>query len=125
MLAVALVAGIYLWFHESVAAIQAHSEDAKSAQKVLGEPPAPGHAAIALVIGYDHRADEAANTPSRSDTVMLLRADPDTKTHLDALVPARHDRHDPLPGRSRSSRRRSTRRTRTAARGDARRPSAT
>ena len=80
MLAVALVAGIYLWFHESVSAIQAHSEDVKSAQKFLGEPPAPGHAAIALVIGYDHRANEAANTPSRSDTVMLLRADPDTKS---------------------------------------------
>ena len=42
MLAVALVAGIYLWFHESVSAIQAHSEDVKSAQKFLGEPPAPG-----------------------------------------------------------------------------------
>jgi len=80
MLAVALVAGIYLWFHESVAAIQAHSEDVKSAQKFLGEPPTPGHAAIALVIGYDHRANETANTPSRSDTVMLLRADPDTKS---------------------------------------------
>jgi LCP family protein required for cell wall assembly len=80
MLAVALVAGIYLWFHESVAAIQAHSEDVKSAQKFLGEPPSPGHAAIALVIGYDHRANETANTPSRSDTVMLLRADPDTKS---------------------------------------------
>jgi LCP family protein required for cell wall assembly len=80
MLAVALVAGVYLWFHESVAAIQAHSEDVKSAQKFLGEPPAPGHAAIALVIGYDHRANEAANQPSRSDTVMLLRADPETKS---------------------------------------------
>ena len=80
MLAVALVAGVYLWFHESVAAIQAHSEDVKSAQAFLGEPPPPGHAAIALVIGYDHRANEAANVPSRSDTVMLLRADPETKS---------------------------------------------
>src|SRR4029077_4225570 len=75
-----LAAGISLWFHESVSAIQAHSEDVKSAQKFLGEPPAPGHAAIALVIGYDHRANEAANTPSRSDTVMLIRTDPATKT---------------------------------------------
>ena len=80
MLAVALVAGIYLWFHESVAAIKAHSEDVKSAQKFLGEVPPPGHAAIALVLGYDRRANEAKNTPSRSDTVMLLRADPDTKS---------------------------------------------
>jgi LCP family protein required for cell wall assembly len=80
MLAVALVAGIYLWFHESVAAIRAHSVDVKSAQKLLGAVPAPGHAAIALVIGYDHRAGEAASQPSRSDTVMLLRADPETKS---------------------------------------------
>jgi LCP family protein required for cell wall assembly len=80
MLAVALVAGIYLWFHESVAAIQAHSEDVKSAQQFLGDVPPPGHAAIALVIGYDHRANEAANQPSRSDTVMLLRSDPETKS---------------------------------------------
>jgi LCP family protein required for cell wall assembly len=80
MLVVALVAGIYLWFHESVAAIQAHSEDVKSAQAFLGEVPPPGHAAIALVIGYDRRANETANQPSRSDTVMLLRADPETKT---------------------------------------------
>ncbi len=80
MLAVAFVAGLYLWFHESVAAIQAHSADVKSAQRFLGAVPPPGHAAIALVIGYDHRANEAANTPSRSDTVMLLRADPATKS---------------------------------------------
>jgi LCP family protein required for cell wall assembly len=80
MIAVALVAGIYLWFHESVAAVQAHSKDAKEARTVLGEPPAPGHAALALVIGYDHRANEAANTPSRSDTVMLIRTDPSNHT---------------------------------------------
>ena len=80
MLVISFVAGLYLWFHESVAAIQAHSQDVKSAQKFLGEPPAPGHAAIGLVIGYDHRANEAANTPSRSDTVMLIRTDPATKT---------------------------------------------
>jgi len=79
VLAVALVAGIYLFFHESVAAVRAHSADAKAAQKFLAPPP-PGHAAIALVIGYDHRANEAATQPSRSDTVMLLRADPSTKT---------------------------------------------
>jgi LCP family protein required for cell wall assembly len=80
MVVVALVAGIYLWFHESVAAIQAHSEDVKSAQKLLGDVPSPGHASIALVIGYDHRAGEETDAPSRSDTVMLLRADPGTKS---------------------------------------------
>src|SRR5262245_61634221 len=80
MLVVAFAAGAYLFFHQSVAAIQAHSEDAKAAQKFLGEPPPPGHAAIALVIGYDHRANEAAGAPSRSDTVMLVRTDPSNHT---------------------------------------------
>jgi LCP family protein required for cell wall assembly len=73
------VAGVYLWLHESVAAIAPHSSGVKEAQKELAPPP-PGKAAIALVIGYDHRANEAKGTPSRSDTVMLLRSDPSTKT---------------------------------------------
>jgi LCP family protein required for cell wall assembly len=80
VLVVAGASGIYLWLHESVAAVRAHSKDAKAAQKFLSEPPPPGHAAIALIIGYDHRAGEANGTPSRSDTIMLLRADPSTKT---------------------------------------------
>jgi LCP family protein required for cell wall assembly len=74
------VAGVYLWLHESVAALAPHSAGVKQAQKQLAPPPPPGKAAIALVIGYDHRANEAKGTPSRSDTVMLLRADPATKT---------------------------------------------
>ena len=41
MLVISFVAGLYLWFHESVSAIQAHSKDAKEAQTVLGEPPPP------------------------------------------------------------------------------------
>jgi LCP family protein required for cell wall assembly len=73
------VAGIYLWLHESVAALAPHSAGVKEAQKSLA-PPLPGKAAIALIIGYDHRANEAKGTPSRSDTVMLLRADPTTKS---------------------------------------------
>ena len=40
----------------------------------------PGQPATALVIGYDKRANEAKGDPSRSDTVMLVRADPDTKS---------------------------------------------
>ena len=103
MLAVALVAGIYLWFHESVAAIQAHSEDVKAAQKFLGEPPPPGHAAIALVIGYDHRAGEA-----RERSVALGHGDaaarrPGHEDDLDALVPARPDRARSTARASRSS----------------------
>ncbi len=79
MLVCGLVGGFYLWAHESAAALQAHSLDAKRAQARLDEVPDAKHAAIALVIGYDHRAGDG-NAPSRSDTMMLIRADPVTKT---------------------------------------------
>ena len=79
MLAVGILGGAYLYFHESVALIRAHTVDVKTAQKRLAIP-LPGQAAIALVIGYDHRADEGDGAPSRSDTVMLMRADPQTKS---------------------------------------------
>jgi LCP family protein required for cell wall assembly len=51
----------------------------KVAQKAL-DVTLPGHAAIALIVGYDHRAGIESGLQSRSDTLMLLRADPDTKT---------------------------------------------
>jgi LCP family protein required for cell wall assembly len=71
--------GAYLWFHQSVAAVRAHSADVKTAQKQL-DVTLPGQAAIALVLGYDKRKGVESAGPSRSDTVMLLRADPQTKT---------------------------------------------
>ncbi len=79
MLAVALLGGVYLFFHESVAAVRAHTPDTTIAQKQL-RVALPGQAAIALVVGYDHRAGADSGLQSRSDTVMLLRADPQTKT---------------------------------------------
>lgn len=78
MLATALVGGAYLFFHESVAAVRAHSPDLKAAEKGLGVPPAD-KAAIALVIGYDRRFGEG-DAPSRADTLMLVRADPETRS---------------------------------------------
>jgi LCP family protein required for cell wall assembly len=70
-----LTGGLYLFFHQAVVAIRAHSVDVKRAEKRL-HLPLPGHAAIALLIGYDHRANQAASDPSRSDTIMLVRTDP-------------------------------------------------
>jgi LCP family protein required for cell wall assembly len=70
--------GAYLYLHESVAAVAPKSKEVKEALKSL-DVALPGQPAVALVIGYDHRADEGKNTPSRSDTLMLVRADPDTK----------------------------------------------
>jgi LCP family protein required for cell wall assembly len=72
-------AGAYLYLHESVAAVAPKSVEVKAAAKRL-DVPLPGQPATALVIGYDHRANEAKGTPSRSDTLMLVRADPGGKT---------------------------------------------
>jgi LCP family protein required for cell wall assembly len=71
-----LVGGFYLWIHESAAALRPHTAAAKAAEARLDPPKS---AATALVIGYDHRAGDG-NSPSRSDTMMLIRADPVTKT---------------------------------------------
>ena len=80
MVAIGLLGGAYLFFHQSLAATHPHSQDVKQAAPYLNDVPPPSHAAIALVLGYDHRASDAKGTPSRSDTVMLLRADPETKS---------------------------------------------
>lgn len=77
--ALGVAGGAYLWVHNSVNAVKAHSTDVKRAQQELNVK-LPGQAAIALVIGYDHRAGVESGLDSRSDTVMLLRADPGPKT---------------------------------------------
>jgi len=74
-----IAGGAYLWFHESVAAVVATTPDVKVAAKRL-DIALPGQPATALVIGYDQRAGEGAGTKSRSDTVMLVRADPESKS---------------------------------------------
>jgi LCP family protein required for cell wall assembly len=78
-LVLAVAGGSYLYFHESVSSVRAHTPDVVRAARSLDIPVAH-HAAIALVIGYDHRAGIEANRPSLSDTLMLIRADPQTKT---------------------------------------------
>ena len=78
MAVTAAAGGVYLFYHQSVAAVVAHTPDVELAQKRL-DVALPGQPATALVIGYDHRADETKSTPSRSDTIMLIRADPRSK----------------------------------------------
>ena len=75
------IGGAYLWFHQSVNAVRAHSVDVKVAERQL-RVALPGQAAIALLLGYDARAGVGGWGPkdSRSDTLMLVRADPATKT---------------------------------------------
>jgi LCP family protein required for cell wall assembly len=80
MLVSGLVGGFYLWAHESAAALRCQSLDCKRTQQRLDVIKDASQPAIALVIGYDHRAGDGKGIPSRSDTMMLLRADPTTKT---------------------------------------------
>ena len=71
--------GAYLWFHESVAEVVASTPDVKIAAERL-DVALPGQPATALVVGYDQRAGDGEGTQFRSDTVMLVRADPETKS---------------------------------------------
>jgi LCP family protein required for cell wall assembly len=77
VLASGSLGGVYLKFHESVSELTDLSPGVKKAQKDLDVPRAD-QAAIALVIGYDHRLSDGKGAPSRSDTMMLVRADPQT-----------------------------------------------
>jgi LCP family protein required for cell wall assembly len=73
------VGGTYLYLHESVAALAPKTAATKRAAKQL-DVPLPGRPAVALIIGYDHRLADGKNAPSRSDTIMLARADPETES---------------------------------------------
>jgi LCP family protein required for cell wall assembly len=82
-LVLAVVAGVaggaYIYTDEGAHALAPRAEATKKAIKILGKVPEAGQAANALIIGYDHRPEDG-NSPSRSDTVMLIRADPATNT---------------------------------------------
>jgi LCP family protein required for cell wall assembly len=67
--------GLYLYSHQIVVALRPHTLAVKKAAAALDVTVAH-HAAIALVIGYDHRAGVESSGPSLSDTLMLIRADP-------------------------------------------------
>jgi LCP family protein required for cell wall assembly len=84
MVVVGLAGGAYLYSHETLNAFVAKDPIVKRAAKKLltRTVPAASEPATALVIGYDKRAgaDASLDDGSRSDTIMLLRADPDQKT---------------------------------------------
>ncbi len=78
VVAVGFGGGVYLWLHEAVGAIAYRGKDKAVVEHELQKPP-PNQAAVALILGYDHRAGQGS-APSRSDTMMLLRADPVSDT---------------------------------------------
>ena len=78
-----LAGGAYLYTHETLASISTHTRQLKKADQGLTAIPSPSSPAIALVAGYDVRGKMSGANPyagSNSDTLMLLRADPATKT---------------------------------------------
>jgi LCP family protein required for cell wall assembly len=89
LLAIVVVAsgiagGVYLYGHETLGALAAHSQQNIRASKDKNLHPiaAPSDPATALVVGYDQRrgADASTGQESRSDTLMLIRADPTNDT---------------------------------------------
>jgi len=79
-----LAGGVYLYGHETLNALAAHSAGAKATakDKHVVKVDSPTEPATALVIGYDTRqgVDAAHGQSSRSDTLMLIRADPSQNT---------------------------------------------
>jgi LCP family protein required for cell wall assembly len=74
--AVGLAGGVYLLYHETLHDVQAHTPELKIAQERL-DLPLPDAPAIALVVGIDERKKGIdADGTKRSDTLLLLRADP-------------------------------------------------
>ena len=69
--------GLYLYTHESVAALKAKDKPTVEAGSKLQVLKSPSQPAIALIAGYDHRAGTGTKSlvGSNSDTLMLVRAD--------------------------------------------------
>jgi LCP family protein required for cell wall assembly len=75
----ALAGGAWLFINQSVSAVRAHSRAVKEAQDELAVAK-PHEPTVALVVGYDRRTHGVdAGGGSRSDTLMLIRADPEKK----------------------------------------------
>ncbi len=77
VLATGALGGVYLHLHESVSELVASTPAVKRAAQQLSAP-LPDKPAVALIIGYDHRLSDGKGAPSRSDTMMLVRADPES-----------------------------------------------
>src|SRR5579862_8798683 len=87
--------GLYLYDHQSLASIKATGAT-KIAVRKLRPLPSVNSPAIALVAGYDHRAGSgtSAYAGSNSDTLMLLRANP--QNHSLSLLSFPRDLNVPI-----------------------------
>ncbi len=81
MTAGGVVGGYWLYFEHGVAATGPSTPEERAAQAVLDSVPPADQPAVAMVIGYDRRVgDERRHDETRSDTLMLVRADPRLRT---------------------------------------------
>ena len=83
-----------------------HSTEVKVAAEAASTSPLPGQPAIALVDRLRPARTATGVEPSRSDTMMLLRADPATKSISMLSFPRDLLVDDPLPGERRADLRR-------------------
>jgi LCP family protein required for cell wall assembly len=76
-----IAGGLYLYAHQTLNALAPHSRAVKESTRYLHTVP-PSEPATGLIIGYDARAgaDSFGASGSRSDTIMLVRADPQQNT---------------------------------------------
>ncbi|HEY2372242.1 MAG TPA: LCP family protein [Gaiellaceae bacterium] len=77
-----LAGGLYLYGHETLQGLAAKTPEAKASAKDLHPVATPSEPATALIVGFDQRAgaDKDTASESRSDTIMLVRADPTNNT---------------------------------------------
>lgn len=98
-----LAGGAYLYYHETLSDITSATPEIRIAARSLNVA-IPGQPAIALAIGYDKRVGREAEATGRSDTLMLVRADPGAKAvstlafPRDLLVEVRCPRSAPRLG---------------------------
>jgi LCP family protein required for cell wall assembly len=80
MLAAGIAGGTYLYVEQDiVASLGPRSADVRVAQEEL-DAVIPGEPTTALVLGYDKRAGVEGSETGHSDTLMLVRADPNLET---------------------------------------------
>ncbi len=76
-----LFGGVALYYGEyGLAGTKPKTAGERAAQAALDEVPPANQPAVAIVIGYDKRFGADSATESRSDTIMLVRADPGPQT---------------------------------------------
>src|SRR5437763_15962656 len=103
MLATLIVAGgaagaAYLKTHQFLVAISPKTKIDRAAAKRL-DAALPGQPTIALVIGTDRRKGAQADLTGRSDTLILVRADPQTDSSSILSFPRDLIGHVICPGR--------------------------